>query len=221
MPKRKILYKKTQIDNSHNKKQKNNETENECPDENTQHDLVTYDENHIYFYDDVNTENILTLIKYIKTLNMKLLLTKTQFEIKYESTINLYIYLHINSNGGYITDALAAIDYIKKSKIPIISIIDGYAASAATLLSILCYKRQMSNYFSMLIHQLSGYSWGTYEQMNDDHENNVYLQNLMKQLYIEHSNGKLNDKKLDNVLKKDILWNPTKCLQNGLVDEIV
>jgi len=216
----KLLTKKLTID-SPKKKRKHSENEEEDDDEKVIDELVSYKDNHIYFYDSINTKNILLLIKYIKEINIKLLLLKTEVNYKYNTSIDLCIYLHINSYGGYILDALAAIDYIKKSTVPIISIVDGFAASAATFLSMVCHKRQITESSSMLIHQLSSEVSGTFQQIDDDHINNSYLQNKIKEIYIQHSNGKLTDKLLDKILKHDIMWNAKKCKQHGIVDEII
>lgn len=220
MYKYKLISKKQGVDSPKNKKIKINEEFSDSDEENTDNS-VTYKDNHIYFYDDINTKNILLLIKYIKDLNVKLLSLQTEFNYKYNSCINLYIYLHINSYGGNILDAFAGVDYIKKSKIPIISIVDGFAASAATFLTMVCYKRQITSSSTMLIHQLSSSVSGTFQQIDDDHINNQYLQNKIKKLYIEYSNGKLTEKLLDKLLKHDIMWDAQKCKNSGIVDEII
>ena len=184
-------------------------------------DLVSCENNHIYFYDWVNSKSILALIYYIQTVNTKLRALKADIEGKYDTTVDFNIYLHINSCGGYITDAFAVLDCIKKSEFPIISIVEGYAASAATFLSIVCHKRQITSFSCMLIHQLSSASIGTYEQLEDDHENNNYLLNCMKKLYTTHTKGKLTNKILEKVLKHDLMWDANTCLRYGLVDEII
>jgi len=184
-------------------------------------ELITCEDNHIYFYDYVDPKNILILIRYIKNLNIKFALLKSELDVKYQANVNINIYLHINSAGGYVTDALAAISYIQNSKIPIISIVEGYAASAATFLSIVCAERRITKLSSMLIHQLSSTASGTYEQLEDDHENNKYLEDCIKKLYSTYTRGKLNSKVLEKILKRDIMWNSAKCLQYGLVDKII
>jgi len=146
---------------------------------------------------------------------------KTELYSKYETNASFNIYLHINSPGGYITDAFAALDSIQKSNCPVISIIEGFAASAATFLSIVCSERRITKMSFMLIHQLSSSSSGTYEQLEDDHENNKYLEESIKKLYITHTGGKLNSRILEKVLKHDLMWNSEKCLKYGLVDEII
>ena len=216
-----LISKKWGDNSPRKRKKKNEEDDAEEEEEEEKNCLITREDNHIYFYDDINTKNILLLIKYIKELNIKLILLKTELDYKYDSSIDFYIYLHINSHGGYIMDGFAAIDYIKKSRIPIISIVDGYAASAATFLSIVCHKRQITSYSSMLIHQLSSGISGTFQQIDDDHKNNLYLQNKIKKLYLDHSNIKLTNKLLTAILKQDIIWDANKCKYYGLVDEIV
>jgi len=57
--------------------------------------------------------------------------------------------------------------------------------------------------------------------MKDDNENNIYLDKIMKELYISHTQGKLKEKKLKKVLKRDIWWDPKKCKKLGLIDEII
>ena len=182
---------------------------------------VSCEDNHIYFYDEVNTKSILTLIKFIKSVNMRLLLFKMDLEIKHGMLVEPKIYLHINSYGGYITDALSGVDAIKNSKIPITTIIEGAAASAATLLSVVGAQRQITKNSSMLIHQLSGASDGTYEQLKDELLNCTYLEDTCNKIYLGHTNKKLKRKVLDETLKHDLWWSAEKCLQHGLVDEIL
>ncbi len=169
--------------------------------ENFQHDeSVEIVDNHIYFYCDVNTKNILELNKAITKLNKKLITFKNSTNVEYGIDINnMVIYLHINSLGGYVTDAFSGVDSIISSKIPIHSIIEGYAASAATFLSIVCKKRYITKHSSVLIHQLSGGYWGTYQQMIDDMKNSEYLDKKIKKLYMEHTKGKIKKEKLDEL----------------------
>lgn len=204
----------------HNKKGKNI-TKEEDYEEDCSAERICCEDNHIYFYDDVNTKNILALIKFIKSVNNKLLLLKMDLELKHDVTTNFKIYLHINSYGGYITDALSAVDAIKNSKIPITTIIEGAAASAATLLSVVGAERQITKNSSMLIHQLSGSSSGTYEQLKDELVNCTYLEDTCNKIYLEHTKKKLKKKILDETLKHDLWWGSDKCLQYGLVDEII
>jgi len=211
---RKVICKKSNVGYSNPKK-------GDAEEEIYENELVTCEDNHIYFYDEVNTKSILTMNKFIKALNIRLLLLKADMEIKYDSHIDLQIYLHINSCGGYITDALSGVDAIRNSKIPVTTIIEGVAASSATLLSIVGAKRQITQNSSMLIHQLSGHYDGTHQQMKDDLQNSTYLEEICNKIYLENSYNKLKKKVLAESLKHDLWWNSSKCMEYGLVDEIV
>jgi ATP-dependent protease ClpP protease subunit len=148
-------------------KTKRNEEENPLVELLKPQTQLDNEKNHIYFYTDVDQYTCLELNKKINNLNKELL----QYAIEYE-TEPPNIYLHINSFGGSLFAAFSTIDTIINSKIPIISIIEGCAASAATIISIVCHKRYMTPNSYMLIHQLSSGSNGKFKELKDDFINN-------------------------------------------------
>ena len=170
--------------------------------------------NRIYFYSGVTRPKILKLNKSIYTLNINMLSKAVPLE--YEPPP---IKVHINSYGGSVFAGLAAVDYIKNSKVPVHSVIDGCAASAATLMSVVAERRFMHKNSCMLVHQLSGMMWGKFEEMKDDMQNSEMLMEKIKAIYKEHT--KIPKKELDNLLKHDIWWESEKCLEYGLVDELI
>ena len=137
--------------------------------------------NKIYFYCNVNHNNNLHLNKELKTLESKLLTSQELLETE----IPAPIHLHISSYGGSVFAGFSSIDYILKSKVPVITVIDGCAASAATMMSICGATRLMHEHAFMLIHQLSSMSWGKYEELKDSMQNNDLLMETIKNLYIE------------------------------------
>jgi len=177
------------------------------------HDVVDKVKNHIYFYCDVNTQNCLVLNQHIVSLNKEL--QKVSLDYNVESP---KIYLHINSYGGDLLSSFSSIDYIRNSKVPIVSIIEGSAASAATLMSIVCSERYMTSHSFMLIHQLSSCAYGKYEEMKDDMENSDRFMDMIYDLYLENTNIKR--KSLEKFLKKDLWWDIDICLKHGLVDNV-
>ena len=180
----------------------------------TDNNVVDFAHNRIYFYSGVTRPKILQLNKGIFNLNVTML-SKTG-PLDYEPPP---VILHINSYGGSVFAGLAAVDYIKNSKIPVHTIIDGCAASAATLMSCVGAHRQMNRNACMLVHQLSGAMWGKFQEMQDDMQNSEMLMEKIKNIYREHT--KIPKKEMDNILKHDIWWEAEKCLQYGLVDEII
>lgn len=170
-------------------------------------------DNRIYFYSGVTRPKILKLNKSIYSLNSSFNKSKT---LGYQPPP---IKLHINSYGGSVFAGLAAVDCIKNSDTPIHTIIDGCAASAATLMSVVGTRRLMHRNSCMLIHQLSGMMWGKFSEMKDDMENSEMLMKKIKSIYNDHA--KVPKKVLDNILLHDLWWEADKCLEYGLVDEII
>ncbi len=176
--------------------------------------VVEMSHNRIYFYSGVTRPKILQLNKNIFSLNTNLLAKSVPLEYTPPP-----IKIHINSYGGSVFAGLAAVDYIKGSKIPVHTIIDGCAASAATLISCVAERRYMHRNACMLVHQLSGLMWGKFEEMKDDMQNSEMLMKKIKSIYKEHT--KIPQRELDKILKHDLWWEAEKCLEYGLVDEIL
>lgn len=169
-------------------------------------------ENNVYFYGDVTESNALELNSTLFELDKKLSITKEFLDVT--PVINL----RINSYGGSLFAGLATVDCIRNLKSDVHSYIDGAAASAATIISTVCKKRYIGKYSKMLIHQLSSISYGKYTELEDDMENNKNLMDTIKAIYKAHT--KVPMKKLDEILKHDLWFDASKCLQLGLVDEI-
>ena len=181
--------------------EKENTLDKEKSSESSSKNRVEAAANRIYFYSEVNRSNILTLNKYLKNMETNLLNRANTW-----GTETPEIYLHINSYGA-------------KSKVPVNTIIDGCAASAATMMSVAGAKRLMHENAFMLIHQLSSVSWGKYEALKDDMKNNDMLMERIKSIYLKHT--KVPQKQLANMLKHDLWWDAQTCLKYGLVDEII
>ncbi len=171
--------------------------------------------NKIYFYSAVSRPKVLTLNKSLS--NLATSLQNRACALKSEAPEK--IYLHINSYGGSVFAGLAAVDYILSSPIDVVTIIDGCAASAATLMSVVGSHRLMHQHSFMLIHQLSSWLGGKYAELQDDMKNNDLLMKTIKGIYEEHT--KIPKSQLSKILKHDLWWNSKKCLQYGLIDDII
>jgi len=179
-------------------------------------DRVEAMNNRIYFYSEVNRAKILTLNKKITSLNISLLNQVNTLDL---GSCPANIRLYINSFGGSVFAGMSAVDYIRSSKVPVTSIIDGCAASAATLMSVVAPKRLIREHSFMLIHQLSSISWGKFEELRDDMTNNELLMRTITDIYTQHT--RIPKKKLKEMLKRDLWWDAKTCLEYGLVDDII
>lgn len=178
-------------------------------------DRVEVHNNYIYFYSEVKRPNNLTLNKKIVELGNKY--TNISNSLNLDKPI--HINLHINSYGGSVFAGFSSVDYIIQSKVPITTIVDGCAASAATMMSVVGSHRKINRNAYMLIHQLSSGMWGKYEELKDDMKNSDILMKRIKQIYRDYT--KIPTKKLNDVLKHDLWWDAETCLKYGLVDEII
>jgi ATP-dependent Clp endopeptidase proteolytic subunit ClpP len=175
---------------------------------------VTFKDNRIYFYSEVTRGKNLALNKSI-----------TELANYYQAVgINLNtppaeLYLHINSYGGSVFAGLSSVDYILNCKVPVTTVIEGCAASAATLMSVVGKRRLMHKHAYMLIHQLSSGMWGKYEDLKDDMENCDNFMKTIIDIYEEHTT--IPKKELSKILKHDLWWDAETCLKYGLIDEII
>ena len=170
-------------------------------------------ENTVYFYGDVTESNALDLNSTLHAVDKKLAVSGQFLDVK------PVIKLHINSYGGSLFAGLATVDTIRGLNAEVHSIIDGAAASAATIISCSCSKRSIGKYSKMLIHQLSSGMYGKYNELEDDMENNKHLMETIKAIYKEHT--KVPMKKLSEILKHDLWFDSKTCKDLGLVDEII
>jgi len=172
--------------------------------------------NHIYYFSGVSKDSVYRLKDCLHKLNSQYRDTKRKNpELKITPKP---IYLHINSFGGGVFAAFAAIDFIKQSEIPVHTIIEGASASAATLMSVVGAKRYIRPHASMLIHQLSSWFGGKLTEIEDDYQNLQQMHETIKAIYKEHTN--LKEGQLEQMLKHDLWWKADKCLETGLVDAI-
>ena len=177
---------------------------NEDDEEDSILDVSTKD-NHIYFYTDVTTKTISQLNTAIESLN---------------KPGNLYreIWIHINSWGGTVYDALAGVDVIISSQTPIITLIEGIAASAATMLSISGDKRLIRPNSAMLIHQLRGGYYGKKCDAEDEIKNLEKLENKLVDYFV--TNTKIRESKFRKMMARELEYSAETCYKLGLVDEI-
>lgn len=172
--------------------------------------------NRIYFYSEIDRTSILTLNKSLRNLS-----NENYVDMKNKEMKEPYpIFLNIMSNGGSIFAGLAGMDEILaiRDKIPIITVIDGCCASAATFLSIVGSQRIIKPNSYMLIHQLSSMYWGKYEELKDEMVNLNRFMKKIKEIYLKYT--KVPEKELEEILKHDIWVEPKQCLKWGLVDKI-
>lgn len=172
--------------------------------------LLTIIENDIYFYSSINQKS---------TFELERILIEMEKRAIHNNTTDIPIHLHIQSYGGSLHHSLYLIDLIKNMKTPVYTYIDGYAASAATLISVAGKKRFITENSIMLIHQLSSGFEGKFSEIHDENENINNLMAFITNYYLK--NTKIGREELRSLLRRDLWLDAYKCLDYGLVDKII
>jgi len=180
---------------------------------------VYVESNHIYFKTDVTPESINKLCTILRHKITEFNSIKQNNLV--ENLIPKPIFLHITSYGGYLHEAFLVYDYIKNSPIPIHTIVEGYAASAATIMSIAGSKKYITPTSQMLIHQLSTGMNGKFNQLEEELTNSKQDMNKLYDIYAIECQGKMTKKQIIDELKHDKWWSAEKCIKKGLCNEIL
>jgi ATP-dependent Clp protease protease subunit len=171
--------------------------------------------NEIYFYEDVTTTTIRILCNHVKRLENEML--KMQCDYKLETPPSIYINIH--SYGGDVYAGLAAMNTLEKCRVPVVTVVDGFVASAATFILLGGHQRWMREHSQVLIHQIRGESWGKYEDLKDEMQNTEVLMNIIQTIYVDKSDFPA--KKIRKIIKKELTMTSQQCLDYGIVDTIM
>ena len=168
--------------------------------------------NNIYFTGSLNEETCFKLTDALIS-HKNMALTNQD----YPNHINLYI----QSPGGSLLPTLGVVDEIRNLGVPVYTYIRGYAASAATLLSVAGSQRYMYNHSVLMIHSVKLYDQqpNTLLDVKDLNTNVDIFMNIVKNIYLENTN--IDIQTLDDLFSHDIWMNSTLALEYGLIDEII
>ena len=116
-------------------------------------------------------------------------------------------------------NALYIVDLIESIDTPVYTYVDGYSASAASLINVVGEKRFMTKNSLIMIHQLSSNKQGKFEELDDEMTNLNHLMEKIKTIYVKHTN--IPSKTLDEILKHDLWFDASISKEYGLIDEII
>lgn len=130
------------------------------------------------------------------------------------------IELHINSNGGDVKEAMAIYSLLKRHKAHKTAYIDGFAASAASVIPMACDNIVMSVVSVMFIHHAWKITWGNPEQLRKEADDLEKIDSQSNRAYKEKAGDKLSQEKLDAMLDAETWLTADECLEYGLCDEV-
>ena len=193
---------------------------NEESDSETEEDLkemIKVEENRVYFHADVERQTCFKLIECLQKAQEFVAIQNIKNEFEEMGKIYLYIF----SDGGELYAGLNVADFIRNSKVDIITVVEGCVSSAGTIISMSGKQRYIRKNAYMLIHEIRTGCLGKFSECQDDMENNnILMEHIIIYINERCKNVKL-EKKLEKILKHDNIWSSSKCLKYGLVDKIV
>ena len=161
----------------------------------------------LYFHSHISKESIL---KFIEKMHEAVeFVSKGQ---TFASERRIYVYIH--SNGGDVFAGLSAMNHLRTCPCKVTTIVDGFCASAATLMYLGGDERLMMNYSQFLVHQLTTGFFGKYCDLKDELTNSTNLMNTIEDIYLEKTN--IPKKKLQELLKGEVSMTTATCLEFGV-----
>jgi len=180
-----------------------NDTEDETAAHATTASDVWTHKNQVYFYSEVTRESVLHLIR-------ALLKLRDEDNVK-------RIYLFIHSDGGDLHAGLGAMDHIQNLGVEVRTVMDGFVASAATLIFLAGTRRYVMPNANLLIHQLSTEFWGKFQDLQDEMANSKSLMDTIKSIYTKHTN--IPRKDIKSLLKREMYLSAERCMELGIAEK--
>ncbi len=131
------------------------------------------------------------------------------------------INLYVNSFGGYVYEAMAIRNQLKRHIAHKTGYVDGFAASAASFILTACDEVKMYSNTMQMIHNAVNVAHGNSTQLRKAADDLDKIMEGNRQAYLEKSNGKLTEEKLIELLEAESWLTANDCLEYGLCDEII
>lgn len=174
--------------------------------------LITVSGPSVYFYSDVSKRTMLTLNEKLDEATVNAMKNRSPLA-------QPKVYLYIHSGGGDAFVGLSAMTHISNRPIPVVTIADGFVASAASLLLLSVKERYILPNTHILIHQVRSGFWGKYDEMLDEVSNSKLLMNDIVSIYKKET--VIPHKKLAELLKQEMNLSTAQCLEYGLVKSLL
>lgn len=130
-------------------------------------------------------------------------------------TVNLYI----NSMGGSVKEALGIHSVLKRCPATVIAYIDGFAASAASVLAMSAKKIIMYRNTAMMIHNARWDAYGNPAELRKSADDLEVINRAAIESYTMHAGDKLPPDKLQQMLDAETWLTAEECVAYGLADE--
>ncbi len=129
------------------------------------------------------------------------------------------IELHIHSGGGDAFEGIAICNYLRSHKASVTAVIDGLAASAASLIAMGADKIIMPSNTTMMVHRASTYAYGNADSLEKQAKMLRDVDDALIQSYRNRFNGEFHE--LEALLDNETYMTAETAKSYGFCDEIV
>jgi ATP-dependent protease ClpP protease subunit len=182
---------------------------------------VYRENNHIYFRTDVTIENCDILLQLVREFEDEMKAIRSDPYLDDETFTPPKLYIHLTTYGGDLYASFLVYDSLKKCKHTVVTVAEGYVASAGTVMMLGGSIRQVQKSAVMMIHQLRTVIGGKFDEIEEDFKNSKMDMKRLINLYHEELSGKMTKKELQEVLTHDVWWEAPMCVKKGLCHIIV
>lgn len=126
--------------------------------------------------------------------------------------------LYINSMGGSVKEALGIHSELKRCPATVTAYIDGFAASAASVIAMAAAKIVMPRNTAMMIHNAAWCAYGNPTQLRKSADDLEIINMAAIQAYAMHAGDRLPTGKLHELLDAETWLTAEDCMQYGLAD---
>ena len=127
--------------------------------------------------------------------------------------------LYINCMGGSVKEALGIYSALRRCHATVYAYIDGFAASAASVIAMAGEKVIMPRNTAMMIHNAAWWDYGNPAQLRKSADDLEVINMAAIQSYTMHAGGKLPADELQRMLDAETWMTAEQCMEYGLADE--
>lgn len=173
----------------------------------------------IYIYDEITVENCASAIQDILSLNKKTYSEDAEGNV-FEDPMPDVINLMLTTQGGDMSAALALINIMRASSIPIRTIALGETMSAGLVILMAGHQRVLTPYATLMSHIFSTGTEGTYHQLKNAMEEIKRTNQRMIDFYVEFTGLDAKYIKRKFLGLNDAYISPESAIKHNMIDLI-
>lgn len=128
------------------------------------------------------------------------------------------INVYINSYGGFVSEAWAIYNALRRHQAKIRTVCEGFACSAASLIFMAGDERIMLDTSALWIHNVQTFASGDYKKLQSEAEGAKKLNDLSTKVYLEHVS--LSPEEVAKMMDNETWITPTEALEWGFATSI-